>query len=282
MQQNPEYVALFKQAYRHIESADDITFVDAANAIAAFEMDAFRGEGSPFDAYLRTRDRGELTTAAARGMDLFYGRANCVSCHSGKFQTDNEFHAIAMPQLGPGKNDGWDQSYWQATGFMARLEDHGRARETLRQEDRYAFRTPSLRNVELSAPYGHSGAFTTLEGVIEHHADPVSSLNNWSPEPGQLVPVDYVVETTATGSQLRYKPVNPQRLTDYRKRDLWVMETAALRDQIQSANELEPVTLNDRDVSDLAAFLRALTDPAHRNPVHLVPDQVPSGLPVDD
>ncbi|UCG74048.1 MAG: cytochrome-c peroxidase [Chromatiales bacterium] len=282
LRQIPEYVARFRGVYAHIDTAEDISFVDAANAIAAFEVDAFRGYDSPFDDYLRSRDHRALTLDARRGMNLFYGRANCASCHSGQFQTDNEFHAIAMPQIGPGKNDGWDQSYWQATGFMARLEDHGRARETLRPEDRYAFRTPSLRNVELTAPYGHSGAYTTLEAVIRHHADPVASFNNWRPAAAQLVAVDHVVETTATGSQLRYKPVNPGRLGDYRKRDTWVMQTAALREQILNANELEPVELSDGDINDLTAFLRALTDPVHRDAAHLVPERVPSGLPVDD
>ena len=50
-----------------------------------------------------------------------------------------------MPQIGPGKSDGWNSEYWQATGIKAFPEDFGRGRETTRQEDMYRFRTPSLR-----------------------------------------------------------------------------------------------------------------------------------------
>ncbi len=282
LQQIPEYVDMFRAAFSDIDAPEDISFVHAANAIAAFETDAFRGDASPFDEYLRTRDRSLLTASANRGMDLFYGRADCGACHGGKLQTDHEFHAIAMPQIGPGKNDGWNQSYWQATGFMARLEDHGRARETLRDEDKYAFRTPSLRNVELTAPYGHAGTFATLEAIIAHHADPVASLNTWQSGEDTLPEVAHVIETTATGSQLIYKPVNPSRKSDFGKRDTWVMQNAVLRQQIADANELEPVALSEDDIADLAEFLRALTDPAHRNPEHLIPETVPSGLPVND
>ena len=53
-----------------------------------------------------------------------------ADCHAGVLQTDHGFHSIATPQLGPGKGDGSDQSYWLATGFNARLEDRGRYRVT--------------------------------------------------------------------------------------------------------------------------------------------------------
>ena len=55
-------------------------------------------------------------------MDLFYGKARCGSCHAGPFQTDHEFHAIAMPQIGPGKNDGRHADYWSASGHEAFLD----------------------------------------------------------------------------------------------------------------------------------------------------------------
>ena len=88
-------------------------------------------------------------------MRLFYGKADCASCHSGAFQTDHDFHAIAMPQLGPGKGD----------GFRGR-EDFGRERVTGDPTDRFRFRTPTLRNVALTGPWGHTGAYATLEAVV--------------------------------------------------------------------------------------------------------------------
>jgi hypothetical protein len=90
---------------------------------------------------------------ALKGMKLFYGRADCADCHSGTFQTDLEFHAIGIPQIGPG---------FGGVGFQGR-EDFGREGVTGDPEDRYKFRTPSLRNVALTAPYGHDGFYRTLE-----------------------------------------------------------------------------------------------------------------------
>ena len=139
LQAIPEYVPLFRRAFADIHERGDITFVHAANAIAAFEAGAFRADDSPFDRYLRTRNPAVLAPAAQRGMKLFFGKARCSGCHSGKFLTDQKFHAIATPQVGPGKNDGWDRSYWRATGFSSRVEDLGRYRVTRRPEDKYRF-----------------------------------------------------------------------------------------------------------------------------------------------
>lgn len=278
----PAYVDLFEAAFSDIEAAEDITFVHAANAIAAFEAAAFKADGSPFDRYLETRDETVLGEDARRGMALFYGDAGCSSCHSGKFQTDHDFHAIAIPQIGPGKGDGWDLSYWRATGFVGRLEDHGRYRVTRRPEDKFKFRTPGLRNVELTGPWGHDGAYATLEAVVRHHLDPGSALAAYDPAEAHLSPVEAYAELTATGSERRLTPVNPARLLDFTSRDGWVQQSDALRTSITDANELAPIPLDDAAVSDLVAFLKALTDPASRQQDELVPDRVPSGLPVAD
>ena len=282
LQAIPEYVDLFKAAYPDIAKADDITFVHAANAIAAFQATAFRADDSPFDRYLKTRDPGHLTRAARRGMALFYGPAGCSDCHSGKFQTDQKFHAIAMPQIGPGKSDGWDRSYWRATGFAGRLEDHGRGRGTGRAEDNLRFRTPSLRNVELTGPWGHAGAYATLEDAVRHHLDPVAALERYDPARIELTALGAVIEQTATGSRLEHRPVNPARLDDYGKRDRWVQQSPELRQTIAAANQLDPVHLSDAQVGDLIAFLKALTDPRSRDQSDLIPSRVPSGLPVAD
>ena len=282
LQAIPEYVALFKAAYPDIEQAEDITFVHAANAIAAFETVAFRADDSPFDNYLRTRDPSHMSAAAQRGMTLFYGEAGCVRCHSGTLQTDQDFHAIAMPQIGPGKNDGWNKSYWTATGFPGRLEDHGRARVTGDPADKFRFRTPSLRNVALTGPWGHAGSYSSLLDVVRHHLDPVASLEAYDLARAKLPPVEHVVERTANGSQLVYRPVNPARRADFARRDAWVQQNAELRRAIAAANELETQSLSDAEVQDLVAFLEALTDPRSRDQSDLIPERVPSGLPVAD
>lgn len=162
LRQIPGYIAAFASAYG--VAAEDITYVHAANAIAAFEAVAFRSDDSPFDRYLRG-DANALTHQAKKGMQLFYGSAGCSDCHSGVLQTDLDFHAIGMPQVGPGKG----------VGYLGR-DDFGRELTTGDPADRYKFRTPTLRNVALTAPYGHSGAYATLREVVEHHLDPLGSL----------------------------------------------------------------------------------------------------------
>ena len=101
----PAYVELFRAAYPEVLRADDITFVHATNAIAAFESVVWRADDSPFDQYLKG-DVEAISMRAFRGMMLFYGEARCSQCHSGALQTDHDFHAIGMPQIGPGKGDG--------------------------------------------------------------------------------------------------------------------------------------------------------------------------------
>ncbi len=276
------YVELFRAAYPgRVRGPDDRNYVLAANAIAAFEASEFRSDGSPFDAYLRG-DAGALSHSAQRGIELFYGKANCSACHAGKFQTDHDFHAIAMPQIGPGKGDGYDGEFWRATGLNLALEDYGRGRVTYRTEDRYKFRTPSLRNVALTAPYGHAGAYDTLEAVVRHHLDPVASLHAFEPATDRLPPLENVLELTAVGASFSQNWLGDVRRDGYRLSDTWVQRSNTLRGRIAAANELQPIALSDREVRDLVSFLEALTDPRVEALEYLVPEKVPSGLPVID
>ena len=278
----PAYVAAFQRAYPEIQEVEDISFVHAANAIAAFEATAFRADNSPFDVYLRTGDAWHLPTGARRGMNLFYGQAGCTSCHAGKFQTDHDFHAIAMPQIGPGKGHGEDTSYWRRTGFRDRVEDEGRYRVSFDPADMFKFRTPSLRNVALTGPWGHAGSYASLEDVVRHHLDPVAALARYQPEAVALPPLGGMIEQTGIGSALVFAPVNSRRREDFSRRDRWVQESIALRTRVAEANELGPTVLTDRQVADLVAFLETLTDPESRDQQALVPASVPSGLPVTD
>lgn len=278
----PEYVDRFRQAFPgEVERAEDVTYVRIANAIAAFEAKEFRSDDSPFDRYLRGEVES-LGDAADRGMELFYGKAGCIGCHSGKFQTDHDFHAIAMPQIGPGKNDGYDADYWRETGIRAFLEDFGRGRVTKRAEDGYKFRTPSLRNVELTAPYGHAGTYTTLEEVVRHHLDPVEHLDRYRLAEGHMPPLGRVVEIAAERSRLSQDWLTASRESGFHVRDGWVQQHDGLRGKIADANELQPQQLTDGEVSDLLAFLGALTDSAARDLTESIPEEVPSGLPVAD
>ncbi len=214
---------------------------DVAQALADFIAFEFRATDSPFDRFL-AGDETALTPAQARGMGLFYGAAGCATCHSGPFQTDHGFHAIGMPQLGPGKEAGG--------------QDRGRHYVTGDPADLYRFRTPSLRNVALTAPYGHAGAYPTLEDAVRHHLDPVAGLMRYQPAQAALP--------------------DTQGLAD----DWAMMNDPAQRIEIAAAIELNPTPLSEAELADLLAFLDALTDPAAAAGRLGVPNAVPSGLPV--
>ena len=236
----PEYRARFDAV---IGQGRPVRFTDIANAIAAFVATEWRADNSLFDRYLR--GEATLPQPALRGMRLFYGRAGCAACHSGQFQTDHDFHAIAMPQIGPGK----------AAEFESHHRDIGRMRVTGRSEDAFRFRTPSLRNVTHTAPYGHDGAYATLEGVVRHHLDPETVLKSY--DPGQAI-----------------LPEFPNAV------DVWVLARPDETAKIAAANTLAPRSLSAGNIRDLLAFLESLTDHESLEGRLGIPDRVPSGLAV--
>ena len=238
----PEYRGMFDE----VIGPRPVLFTDISNVIAEFIAFEWRADDSPFDRHLRGIE--PLSGLAAEGMDLFYGKAGCDSCHAGKFLTDQSFHAIAMPQIGPGKVE----------RFESDTRDIGRFRVTGDPADAYRFRTPSLRNIALTAPYGHDGAYATLEAVVRHHLDPVASLMSY--DIGQAILPD---------------------LPGAGDKDRIVLSSADEMAEIAAANELAPMVLDDAEVAALVAFLESLTDPASRTGRLGVPDSVPSGLPLD-
>jgi cytochrome c peroxidase len=239
----PAYAVAFVQAYDHIKAPEDIGFTDISDAIAAFIAWEWRSDTSPFDAALR--GEAALSDSAQRGMALFYGAAGCSDCHAGKFQTDHGFHAMGTPQIGPGKG----------ARFESHARDEGRMRVTGRAEDAYMFRTPSLRNVALTAPYGHAGAHPTLEDFVVHHLDPVAGLAAYVRDMAVLAPLD---------------------VDDWR-----ILDDAAEMAAIAASVTFAPVSLAPQEIAELIAFLEALSDPVAPVGRIGVPDTVPSGLKVD-
>lgn len=242
--QIPVYAAQFEAVYPHIDGPDDIAFTDVSNAIAVFMAFEWRSDTAPFDAALR----GDLALqgAALAGMELFYGDAGCASCHSGAYLTDHQFHAMGAAQIGPGK----------AASFEDHTRDEGRYRVTGDPADLYAFRTPSLRNVMLTGPYGHAGAVADLEAFVRGHADPLAGLAAFDPA-GAILPVT------------QGDPFAP-------------MADAQAVAAIAAAVSQPAVQLSDQDVAALLAFMDALTDPVAIEGRLGSPATVPSGLPVPD
>ena len=223
-----------------------VHMTDIANAIGAYIAFEYRCTDSAFDRFLE--GRGSLTPEARRGAELFYGKAGCVECHSGANFTDQQFHAIAVPQIGPGKGP----------KHLAEA-DIGRGAVTGSEEDLYRFRTPTLRNVALTAPYGHSGAFTDLEDMVRHHLEPLESLGRYKPEYALL-------------------HSTPKALGD----DFKILGDAEEMIRIAAATELAPMALSDGEIEDLVAFLGALTDEQPVGSRLGIPETVPSGLLVEN
>lgn len=237
----PGYETLFTAAYPNVPITE-LGFEHAANAIAAFEIDAYSLYHTPWYRYLEG-DESALSAEAKAGALLFYGDAGCGRCHTGPLFTDQQHHNLAVPQVGPGK------------GEEAPL-DYGRFRETGNPADKYAFRTPPLHNVTVSGPWMHDGAFSTLEAVIVHHLDPARSLRSY--DPALHLPFD-----------LRDTFQNDAPLLD---------EMLDGVDPLLAAAR----SPTDAEIRQLIAFLAALTDPATVGEmVYVVPTAVPSGLPGD-
>lgn len=233
----------FAAAYPEIAAGRPIDFTDISNAIAQFIAFEWRSDTSPFDAVLR--GQASFSPEAAKGAELFYGSAGCASCHSGPFLSDHGFHAMGEPQIGPGK----------AERFESHSRDEGRFRVTGKAEDMFAFRTPSLRNVAQTGPWGHAGSHTDLARFVADHAARGAALAQYRPQ--ALLP-----ELPGT------------------KPDWVVMEDPA---QIAELGQVagDGVTLSEEEVSALMAFLATLSDPVALAGRLGVPETVPSGLPVD-
>jgi len=244
----PDYAQRFSAVYDHIDTPDDISFTDISNAIAVFIAHEWRSDTSDFDAYLRDPAIG-LSLDAEKGMNLFYGDAGCSTCHAGPFQTDHMFHAMGAPQLGPGK----------AAAFEDHAHDLGRMGVTGDPTDAFAFRTPSLRNVMQTGPWGHAGAHSVIERFLRDHLDPVTAAGRY-----------------AQADARRAVRLPPHESDDWRE-----MDDALARDSIiEAALIREPVGLEPANIAALVSFLRMLDDETALYGRLGIPDAVPSGLAV--
>ncbi len=148
----PGYRKRFDNAF-----GTDVTSEGIAKAIASFERTLLSGD-SPFDRY-EAGTKGALSPAGRRGLEIFRTKANCTICHVGVNFSDEKFHNIGVGMENPNP-------------------DLGRFAVTKEDADRGAFKTPTLRDVALSAPYMHDGSLKTLETVIDYY-DRGGTKNPW-------------------------------------------------------------------------------------------------------
>jgi len=167
---------------------DDVNrvFANLGKAIAAYERTLTPGE-SRFDRYVRAviaRDpdgQRVMSSQEVNGLRLFIGKGQCATCHNGPLLTDQHFHNTGVPSRDAAQPD---RGRAAATAKVQRdefncLGKYSDAAPDACQELRFmvaddptlvgAFKTPSLRNVALRAPYMHAGQFTSLEGVVAHY-----------------------------------------------------------------------------------------------------------------
>jgi len=176
---DPSYVEAFKEVFG-VNDASEITIDQYADAIASFERTIIAGD-SPFDRYQYGGDKSAMSEAAIRGLKVFTGQGRCVSCHiieeTQALFTDNRFHnigvgfkniqgreAVIAGEFVKAKNAGADVDKTVLADPDASELGRFAVSENINQVG--AFKTASLRNIALTAPYMHDGSQKTLEDMV--------------------------------------------------------------------------------------------------------------------
>lgn len=246
----PAYRQLFGQIFPGVKQGAPVTYEMLARAIAEFEFTLVFAD-APVDKFARGQ-KNAMTDEEKRGALLFFGQANCVSCHavsgqSNEMFSDFQMHVAGIPQIAPATAN----VTFDGPGAN---EDFGLEQVTGSPSDRYAFRTSPLRNVALQPTFFHNGAFTNLEDAVRYHLDAVGSAHGYSPAAAGL-------DADLQGPQ---GPIGP---------------VLARLDPALAT----PVVLSNAEFRQLIAFLRTgLQDPKATPPNlrKLIPKSLPSGRPV--
>ena len=254
---------------RFIDAFGDstVTFDRIALAIGEYERSMLFVD-NPWRRYV-AGDSTALSDQQKAGAILFFtpanqGGADCLTCHRGDTFSDDNHHLIAFPQIGPGKGD---------TSNAGATDDFGREQVTGRNGDRYHFKTPSLLNVAVTAPYGHAGSYQTLEEVVRHYVNPAQAVD-------QFFGVQSGVAYSAAEIPFCDLPQIAASLAESGAAcsslypDAYSNSLSAL-DRLNNGPAAAPLraqpNLNDEEVAQVVAFLQALTDPCVQDRVCLNP-----------
>jgi cytochrome c peroxidase len=234
-----EWEPLFRRAFNDPSGPLErlITTNRISVAISNFER-TMTFTNTLWKAYVQGNDSA-ISASAKRGALIFYkpiaqGGADCASCHRGDFFTDEQYWVLAMPQFGRGKTD--------INTRKNGIDDWGRAHVTGHRADKYAYRTATLLGIEMTGPYGHSGAISTLEGAVRWHLNVEKSVREFD---FKTIPAD------GGPTQLNFSRENTERALN------------RLKQQRKSGRPgvIQDVALTDAQVADLVEFLKTLTDP---------------------
>lgn len=249
---NPTYRKLFGQVFKEVKKGAPIDFFMFGKAIAEFEFMLVFAD-APIDKFARGHHNA-MSDSEKRGAVLFFGKANCASCHrvdgnANEMFSDFKEHVAGVPQVFPIFGHPTGNFPFSGPGGD---EDFGREERSGDVADRYKFRTAPLRNAGVQAAFFHNGAFTTLRGAIRFHLDAIGRAGAYNPARAG-VPADL----QQTGPMIDGYLLEPRLQT--------------------------PVILTNREFDDLVQFVNTglLDDRASKaNLCGLVPSRVPSGLPV--
>lgn len=161
---DPMYVEKFEKAFH---TKNSITLENITKSIASFER-TLVSFNSPYDKYMYNNDQNAISDSAKRGQKLFYSeKLECFHCHGGFNFSDSTRHEKSafiefnLHNTGLYNLNGKSQYPKGEQGFF----------EVSRNEkDIGKFKAPTLRNIELTAPYMHDGSINTLEEVVDHYA----------------------------------------------------------------------------------------------------------------
>jgi cytochrome c peroxidase len=154
-------------------------------ALAAFERTLI-SRNAPFDRYL-AGDQQAMAASAVRGMALFKGKARCILCHNGPNFTDGQFHNLGVPDVPllthplVQASIRFDAKRMNVPEYAQVKEDLGRYLVTKEEQDKGAFKTPTLRNVAQRDPYMHNGSFQSLEEIIDFYNEGGGAVAGKSP-----------------------------------------------------------------------------------------------------
>lgn len=165
LKDDANYQALFAEAFP--DRAEPVILSSVVYALSSFVRTLISGN-SPYDRFING-DSTALSDAEKRGMNLFFGKSRCSQCHSGFTFSDAQF----SPDMEPGDIPFHIEGLYNVDGKGGYpASDLGLFTQTANGADIGKFRTPTLRNIALTAPYMHDGSLPTLADVIAHYADP--------------------------------------------------------------------------------------------------------------
>lgn len=250
------------QEFSQVFGDQQVTTDRVFDAIGEYER-SMLFVNNPWSRYL-AGDSNALTDDQKIGAVLFFtpsqqNGAGCSACHNGANFTDSRHHLVAFPQIGIGKGN---------VSQTATSQDFGRENVSNNSNDKFHFRTPSLLNVAATAPYGHTGAYQSLEEAIAHYNNPRQAIDRLFAARNQQPFVDgeapYCQLPQIQALMTKHNIICEEVFSDSYANSIEVAQylQAAVANQVPASAPLRArINLSPIQIQQVASFLHALTDP---------------------